>query len=150
MCNLLCKYVIENNVLYSKPFGFQNGHYTGHAVVQLVDQITESFENDNYTLGVFIDLSKAFDTVDHSFFLKNLVQRTKFMDGSKASSQIGEKSFKSVKTKKTSFETIRCGVPQGSILRPFLSLLYVNDLKTSSNILDPIMFADDTNYLFTH
>ena len=72
------------------------------------------------------------------------------MDGSKASSQIGEKSFKSVKTKKTSFETISCGVPQGSILRPFLSLLYVNDLKTSSNILDPIMFADDTNYLFTH
>ena len=44
-------------LLYSKQFGFQKGHSTGHAIVHLVDQIYESFENDNYTLGVFIDLS---------------------------------------------------------------------------------------------
>ena len=100
MYNRLYKDLIENNVLYSKQTGFQNVHSIGHAAVQLVDQITEFFENNNYTLGVFIDLSKAFDTVDHSFSLKNLVQRTKIMDGSKASTQIGEKSFKSMKTKK--------------------------------------------------
>ena len=58
--------MIENNILYSKQFCFQNSHSTGHAVVQLVDQIIESFENNKYTLGVFIDLSKAFDTVDYS------------------------------------------------------------------------------------
>ena len=92
--------VIENNALYSKQFGFQNGHSTDHVVVQLVDQITESFENSNYTLGVFIDPLKAFDTMDHSFEEKNLLQRTKIMDGSKAGSQIVEKSFKSIKTKK--------------------------------------------------
>ena len=50
------KYLIENDILYSKQFGFQNGHSTDHAVVQLVDQIIESFENNKYTLGVFIDL----------------------------------------------------------------------------------------------
>ena len=72
------------------------------------------------------------------------------MDGSKATSQIGDNLFKSMKKKKTSLETISCGVPQGSILGPLLFLWYVDDLKNASNILDPIMFADNTNFFFTH
>ena len=67
------------------------------------------------------------------------------MDGSKATSQIGDNSFKA------SLETISCSVPQGSILGPLLFLLHVNNLKNASNILDPIMFAEDTNLdIFTH
>ena len=65
-------YLIENNILYSKQFDFQNGHSTDHAVVQLVDQIIKSSENNKYTLGVLIGLSKAFDTVDNSILLKKL------------------------------------------------------------------------------
>ena len=72
MYNCLYKYLIENNNLYSKQFGFQNDHSTDHDVVQLVDQITESFENNKYTLAVFIELSKVLDTVDHSILLKKL------------------------------------------------------------------------------
>ena len=52
--------------------------------------------------------------------------------------------------KNTEFETITCGFPQGSILGPLLFLLYVNDLKNASNLLDPIMFADDTKLFLTH
>ena len=62
MYNRLYKYFIENNIIYSKQFGFQNGHSTDHAVV--VDQIIESFENKKYILGLFIDLLKAFDKAD--------------------------------------------------------------------------------------
>ena len=72
MHNRLYKYLCEQKLLWSKQFGFQKGHSTDHANVHLVDQMYESSENDNYTPGVFIDLSKAFDTVDHSIFLKEL------------------------------------------------------------------------------
>ena len=68
----LYSYLVKEKILYSKQFGFQKGHSTEHAIAQLADQIHESFENDNYALGVFIDLSKAFDTIDHAVLFKKL------------------------------------------------------------------------------
>ena len=72
MYKRLFKYLCEEKLLYSKHFGFRKGHSTDHAIVHLVDQIYESSENDYYTLGVFIDLFKAFDIVDHSISLKKM------------------------------------------------------------------------------
>ena len=72
MYNRLFNHLSNLKILYPKQFGFQKGYSTDHALVQLVDQIYESFECREYTIGVFKDLSKAFDTVDHNILLKKL------------------------------------------------------------------------------
>ena len=72
MYNRFDKYLTTEKLLYLKQFDFQTGLSTEHAIVKLVDQIYQSFEKHHYTLGVFIDLSKAFDTVDHTILIRKL------------------------------------------------------------------------------
>ena len=153
MYNRPYKYLKENNILYEKQFGFQSGYSTNDAIVQLVHKIFYSFEKGQFTLRVFTDLSKAFDTVDHSMLLKklkfygitdkNLAWFGSYLSNRKQYIEIGENS-------KTDLKYVPCGVPQGSILGPFLFLVYVNDLPNASRLLDPIMFGDDTNLFFNH
>ena len=70
MYNRLFKHLSNLKILYPKQFGFQKGHSTDHSLLQLVDQIYESFERRESTIRVFINLSKAFDTVDQNIVLK--------------------------------------------------------------------------------
>ena len=65
-------YLIENKMLFKKQFGFRSGHSTDHALLELIDQICECFEEKNYFLGTFVDLSKAFDTVNHKILINKL------------------------------------------------------------------------------
>ena len=70
MYNRLFSYVSPQKILYSKQFRFQSDHSAEHAILQLANQTHESVENNLYILGVFIDLSNTFDTVNHSIILK--------------------------------------------------------------------------------
>ena len=69
MYTRLYNYLQENTILYSKQLGFQTGHSTDYAMIQLVEQIYENSEQNKYTLGVFFNLAKAFDMVDHKILL---------------------------------------------------------------------------------
>ena len=70
MNNILYKYLTENNLLYCKQFGFQKVHSPEHVILHLAEQVNQSFEKNEFTLGVFVDLSKAFDTIDHQILPK--------------------------------------------------------------------------------
>ena len=100
---------------------------------------------------MFFYLSKAFDTVDHYILITKLKQygiqgNIRWFE----SYLSNRKQYIAYNNKSTSFKDITCGVPQGSILGPLLFLIYVNDLPNVSNMLDPIMFADDTNLFFSN
>ena len=67
------QHVCDNILLYNKQFGFKKNNSTDHALMQLYDQICHAFEENKFTLGAFIDLSEAFDTVDHQILLYKLL-----------------------------------------------------------------------------
>ena len=151
MYKRLYNHLSENQMLYSKQFGVQRGHSTKHAVLQLIDQINSSFEKDHFILGIFIDLSKAFNTVDHDIIV------TKLEDDGLNGNNLrwfqsyfkNRKLYLNFNSKITNSSLTTCGVPQGSILEPLLFLIYVHHLNNASNILDPIMFGDDTNLFYS-
>ena len=131
MYNRLYKYLTDSNILYKKQFGFQTGHSTEHAIIHLVDQINTNFEKDQYTLGVFIDLSKVFDTAEHKILIAklenygitgiNLLWFKSYLEN--------RKQFIQHDISSTSYKSIICGVPQGLILGPLSFLVHINDLQ---------------------
>ena len=122
---------------------------TQQAIIFLVKKIADSWDSDGVVIGVFLDLKKAFDTVSHDILLKKLYAygiRGKVF-----------KLLKSYLTNRTQFVVydgipswtlpINCGVPQGSVLGPLLSIISMNDIGNVSDFLYTILYADDTSVL---
>ena len=146
------EHVTNNQLLYEKQFGFQQNCSTDYAILELSEQIYKSFHNREFTLGVFVDLSKAFDMVNHEILLDKLSYfglSEKYIKWFKSYLH-KRQQYISYNNKQSTLNYITCGVPQGSILGPLLFLLYVNDLQYVSNIIKPIMFADDTNLFLSN
>ena len=152
MYKRLTNHIEKNNILTQHQYGFRENRSTELAIIELVDRVTKAIDRGEYTIGIFLDLSKAFDTIDHKILIQKLdhygirgITQLWFQDYLKNRKQIVK--YNQIKSKEM---VIKSGVPQGSILGPILFLLYINDIENCSKLISFILFADDTNIFYSN
>ena len=147
MYNRIFDFINKNKILYKFQFGFQPNYSTSYAMITLIERITEALDNGNHVLGVFLDFSKAFDTVDHRILLQKLqCYGIRGLALEWISNYLSNrKQFVVYDNCISEKHIIKCGVPQGSILGPLLFLLYINDIASISDKIFLLLFADDSN-----
>jgi len=147
MYNRLIKFIDHFNIIKSNQFGFRKNYSTSLAINSFVDHFHKTIEKDQYMISLFIDLSRAFDTISHEILFNKLYIygiRGLALDWIKNYLQ-NRKQFVIYKNAKSSLRNNLMGVPQGSILGPLLFILYVNDLPNVSSKLTFTQYADDTS-----
>ena len=149
MYKRLYSFLSINKCIYDLQFGFRNNHSTNHALIDLTEDIRESLDNNNLAIGVFIDLQKAFDTVQHDILLYKLDHY-----GIRGVANDWLRSYLSNRHQVVCINGIdsnlkftNIGVPQGSVLGPLLFLVYINDLNKAIRFSKTRLFADDTSLL---
>ena len=145
----LYNFIDKTGQFYDKQFGFRKKYSTNHALLSIIEGIKNNLDKKTFVCGVFIDLEKAFDTVNHLILLKKMEHY-----GIRGVANQWFTSYLSSRLQKvkidnicSTFLDITCGVPQGSILGPLLFLIYINDMRNAVKHSEIHHFADDTNLL---
>ena len=139
--------LMANNLLSTHQSGFRSLHSTVTSLLEATDDWAFNIDQGNVNAVVFLDLKKAFDTVDHNILISKLSAY-----GIRGTSIEWFKSYLSERNQKcfingslSSNSVLSCGIPQGTILGPLLFLLYINDLPNCVMHSQPRMYADDTH-----
>ena len=147
MYKRLYTFLDNKNIIYDLQFGFSQKYSTSYALINITEDIRKALDDGNIGFGVYVDLQKAFDTVDHQILLAKLNHY-----GIRGISNDWFRSYLSnhnhyvyINGYESGIAAIDCGVPQGSVLGPLLFLLYVNDLNQAIKFCKVHHFADDTN-----
>ena len=138
---------LNSNNIYNLQLGFRQQYSTSHALVNITENIRKALDGGNIGCGVFADLQKAFDTVDHQILLTKLnhygicgVSNDWFKSYLSNRSQ-----YVSINGFDSDLAALNCGIPQGSVLGPLPFLLYINGLNQAIKFCKVYHFADDTN-----
>ena len=136
-------FVEKSNILSDSQYGFRSNRSTSLALMELIEEICTGIDNKKLTVGVFIDLKKAFDTIDHNILLEKLeFYGIRGVAHSWIKSYLfSRKQYVQVDNSVSELLSIMCGVPQGSVLGPKLFILYINDLCNVSKLLKYVLFC---------
>ncbi len=133
-------------VIFLQTHGFREGHSTELAALEPVDKMIQELDKGETPFNVYLDLSKAFDTLDHGILLYKLEyygikhNELKFIN----IYLTDRKQFVEIEGTKSEMLEIRTGVPQGSVLGPLPFIIYMNDISVTCVMFKPIIYADDS------
>ena len=147
----LYEYLDSNMHLFKDQYGFRNLHSVVSCLLNCTNDWYVNIDRGKFTAMIFIDLKKAFDTVDHQILLNRM--RNYGIDGLEhqwfSSYLDNRRQFCKVNGVSSDLAEINIGVPQGSCLGPLLFLIYINDLPFALKRAKATMYADDTAISFS-
>ena len=152
MTNRLVNFFHKFNLFNLHQFGFLKKKSTQDAILNFTEKIYDALNTKNHNLSILIDLKSAFDTVNHDLLLKKLELyglRGPGLDWIR-SYLTNRETYVALRQTPSTRHPFTIGIPQGSIIGPILFIIYINDLPNVSNRLSCTLFADDTNFNFTH